>query len=460
MNKLPLMLTCALMSCAFSNIHASDGDPKARAGHPKSLSPDETYALMCQIAAQLPPRITGIVANYIEEECSNYEHYADIAPRNSSRLYAIAFHPTKSQLAVGRDDNITTWNLLRLSKSAQKPGLILTIPQKYPTTSILYHPHSRDLICGNVQGIIRLFQPGTAVTHATFHNINGGIESMSISPDGSRLLSLIDVEPASELRCATTGRLLSSDHLTYDCAAWSPCGTSLAVSPSWQGKIEIRDAATYKCMKKLSGHAPHRLTALTFNPQGAQLASGSTDCTIKLWNTQSGTSEGTLKTKAVVQSLAYNHDGTILASRSKHPTISLWDPKTGCSLQEFRAPTPGCYDISTRNIQIAFSHDGTFLATTELEKDWGGTVSVFKRPQSIYKELFDQLHAVHSYFAPIVTYQRTPSVKGALVVRRIIRKWLKHRQVRDTPLILLFDCDLTTDFYEQELQKINCASDS
>ncbi|KAK4958961.1 Lissencephaly-1 [Elasticomyces elasticus] len=71
------------------------------------------------------------------------------------------------------------------------------------------------------------------------------------------------------------------------------------------------------------------LTSLAFHPIFSSLASGSEDCTIKIWDYDSGDLEQTLKshTKAVLD-VDYGgpRGGTLLASCSSDLTIKLWDP--------------------------------------------------------------------------------------------------------------------------------------
>jgi platelet-activating factor acetylhydrolase IB subunit alpha len=75
----------------------------------------------------------------------------------------------------------------------------------------------------------------------------------------------------------------------------------------------------------------HRLpiTCLAFHPLFSSLASGSEDCTIKIWDYELGELERTLKshTKAVLDvDFGGPRGNTLLASCSSDLTIKLWDP--------------------------------------------------------------------------------------------------------------------------------------
>ncbi|PLW22698.1 hypothetical protein PCASD_13744 [Puccinia coronata f. sp. avenae] len=75
----------------------------------------------------------------------------------------------------------------------------------------------------------------------------------------------------------------------------------------------------------LTGHRSP-ITALAFHPTFSSLASASEDCTVKVWDYETGEFEVTLKghTK-VVCDVDYNSKGTFLVSCSSDLTIKLWD---------------------------------------------------------------------------------------------------------------------------------------
>lgn len=71
------------------------------------------------------------------------------------------------------------------------------------------------------------------------------------------------------------------------------------------------------------------VTCVAFHPVFSSLASGSEDCTIKIWDWELGEQERTIKghTKAVLDvDFGGPRGGTLLASCSSDLTIKLWDP--------------------------------------------------------------------------------------------------------------------------------------
>uniref|UniRef100_A0A914I824 Lissencephaly-1 homolog n=1 Tax=Globodera rostochiensis TaxID=31243 RepID=A0A914I824_GLORO len=76
---------------------------------------------------------------------------------------------------------------------------------------------------------------------------------------------------------------------------------------------------------QLTGHRMP-VTKVVFHPQFNLIASSSEDCTIKIWEFESGEFERTLKGHTdTVQDINFNSSGKLLASCSADMTIKIWD---------------------------------------------------------------------------------------------------------------------------------------
>src|SRR5256714_949365 len=82
-------------------------------------------------------------------------------------------------------------------------------------------------------------------------------------------------------------------------------------------------------------------TAIAFSPDERQLASGSADGSVKLWDVESGAALWSGEHTSTTSWLAFAPDGGLLASGGFDATVRLWDPQLGTLLEAVPHPGPG-----------------------------------------------------------------------------------------------------------------------
>lgn len=135
--------------------------------------------------------------------------------------------------------------------------------------------------------------------------------------------------------------------------AFSPDGAILA-SGGGDHTIRIWDAVTGEELASLRGHE-NSAQSLAFSSDGTRLASGSADRTVRVWNAAAWQEIACMRGHEMgVLAVAFSPDGACLASASEDRTVRVWDPATGAQLHCWRNDEGYARDL-------CFSPDGARL---------------------------------------------------------------------------------------------------
>ena len=177
----------------------------------------------------------------------------------------------------------------------------------------------------------------------------------------------LDAEPRFEV--ATTPK---ADHLTphrvhtlkghtnwVKSVAFSPDGALLATG-SLDKTIRLWCVADGTPVRMLKGHT-NWVNSVAFSPDGALLATGSNDKTVRLWRVATGEVRTLEGHTDLVKCVTFSPDGALLATGSRDKTIRLWCVADGTPVRMLKGHTNWVNSV-------AFSLDGALLATGSNDK--------------------------------------------------------------------------------------------
>ena len=162
--------------------------------------------------------------------------------------------------------------------------------------------------------------------------------------------------PGMRLRCICRGH-----RGTIGRIAWSPCGKYIA-SPSTDKTIRIWETETGTELQVLRGHT-QRVVAVVWSPDGSHLASASDEHRIRIWNLTRNSRGQKLKRihEWLVTSIAWSADGRFLVSGSWDNSIAIWDGNSGAFIKKL-------HGHDNHVTCVSWSHDGSMFSSVGYDK--------------------------------------------------------------------------------------------
>ena len=125
---------------------------------------------------------------------------------------------------------------------------------------------------------------------------------------------------------------------------FSPDGRRI-VSGSSDKSVRVWDSSTGEVQNVLEGHA-HSVWSVGFSPDGRRIVSGSWDKSVRVWDSSTGEVQNVLEGHTdSVHSVAFSPDGRHIVSGSQDKSVRVWDSLMGGVQNMLEVHSVGVSDI-------------------------------------------------------------------------------------------------------------------
>jgi WD40 repeat protein len=284
-------------------------------------------------------------------------------PSTRESVTALAFSRDGRFFAINHGESTSVWDLTAGTQSFTVSTAIA------PPSGLTFTADSGSLIVPAADDQLKLWNPAARQEVRSLSIEAAGLTApIALSADG-RLIAF-QHEGGTELQVVNiaTGNLvhtLPGNDVGISALAFSRDGAYLA-SGGIDGSLKLWDVAAGTELHTLSGH--HGIvSSVVFSPDNSVLvSSASADDNLKLWNCASGAERTNVTIPAGSAVPAFSPDSHILAVGGPHTSLVLWDLASGTSIRTLASNT-GAASV------LSFSPDGRFLAAGTAD----GAVALF-----------------------------------------------------------------------------------
>ena len=274
---------------------------------------------------------------------------------HSNTVNAIAFSPDSSRLAsVSEDRTLRLWDV-HSGDLLDKPS----VGAAAQLCAVTFSSDGKGLLCGDWNGSVRSWnaESGGSIEAAWWRIRGQPVLFLAYSPDGETIIAIfadgrgryfrpsetVNLPPSSEARCHYRG-IDSYGDREY---RWVT-----------QARVRVRDACTLDD-EQYSGHTDW-VMSVAISPDGKRVVSGSNDCTIRVWDVETGAPVimSQMRHLGSVRFVTFSPDRKHIASGGGDKVIRIWDAETGEPVQTLEWHS-GCDWVSCG----AYSSDGSKIVS-------------------------------------------------------------------------------------------------
>jgi WD40 repeat protein/serine/threonine protein kinase len=278
-------------------------------------------------------------------------------------VLTLAFHGD-TLASAGLDGMLILWDA---ASGEQKLAFSTTGQQSGWTRQLAFNPDGSILVTASDDDTLQLWDAASGAPIGTpLHGHQDAVWSVAFNPNGREFVSAgadqnvllwaLD-PPLSRVLRGHQNAVFAVD-ISPD-GRWLVSGGGDIAGGSGDNRLHLWDMTSGEDEGQLAGHQG-TVTALAFSPDGSLIASGGTDRLVRLWDVASRT-ELDLPMMAhqdVVWALAFSPDGEQIVSTGDDGQVLLWNTADG-------TPTGQMLEVEGGAFSLAFSPDGETLVVGE-----------------------------------------------------------------------------------------------
>lgn len=269
----------------------------------------------------------------------------------------------KCVATASNDGTLRVWDLTSARETAQVNIGLDEVGYRNMGLKVRFSPDGASIACNANQGVINVFDTKTGTKTLSLISkdsvIDAAANCIEFSLDGSLLLTsssysnhrvIIWDLVSGEQRGSFQGH---SEEIA--CISVNPDGATIATG-SWDGTIKIWDCKSKKCLNTLFGHTD-QVTELRHSADGSQLISSSNDDSIKIWNLRTGNRASEVTTASDDASITYvcvSPDSNQVAVSTSDYRLRTYDLRTYTVIMDVQL------DFLTTRLE--YTSDGSLIA--------------------------------------------------------------------------------------------------
>jgi periodic tryptophan protein 2 len=247
---------------------------------------------------------------------------------SQEKISSLAVNSTGEWLAFGASKlgQLLVWEWQSESYVLKQQG------HYFDMNTLSFSSDAQNVATGGDDGKVKLWNASSGFNFVTFTEHSSSISAVEFAKQGQVLFSAsLDgtVRAYDLIRYRNFRTFTSPMPVQFSSLAVDPSGEVVAAGSTDSFEVYMWSVQTGKLLDVLTGHEGP-VNALAFSPTGNQLASGSWDKTLRLWNVF-GRSRAVepFQLNSDVLALAFRPDGHELAASTLDGQIAFWDVKDG-----------------------------------------------------------------------------------------------------------------------------------